>query len=122
MAQSGDTTTRTYPQQRRYRRFDLQYPVHLKFVSGDLVSELDAVSRNVSLGGMLLETARVIPQHSPVSFLMTVHGGRIVRPIELAGHGEVVRVERSGEAGFAIAVQCKNPITQIEPYLPAVAS
>lgn len=107
-----------YAQERKYRRFNLSYPVHVKFRSGTSVSELDAVSRNVSLGGMLLETASCIPERTPVSFVMTLQGGRIVRPIELAGEGQVVRVETGGApAGFAIAVQCKHPITQIEPYL-----
>lgn len=94
--------------------------MHVKFRSGNIVSELDAVSRNVSLGGVLLETQALIPQHSSVSFLMTVQGGRTVRPIELEGQGRVVRVEARGpENCFAIAVECRNPITQIEPFLPA---
>jgi hypothetical protein len=110
----------TYPQERRYRRFNLKYPVHVKFHSGNSISELDATSRNVSVGGMLLETDAAIPQHSPVTFLMIVQKERTSRPIELAGEGEVVRVENR-DAGFAIAVQCKQPISQIEPYLKAVA-
>jgi hypothetical protein len=114
---------KTYAQERKYRRFNLKYPVHVKVYSGNVVSELDTVTRNVSLGGMLLETAAVIPQHSPLSFVMTLRGGRIVRPIELAGQGKVVRVETlAAGAGFAVAVECNNPITQIEPYLPAAAS
>ena len=112
-----------YALERKFRRFNLRYPVRVKFHSGNPVSELDTVTRNVSLGGMLLETATAIPQHSPVSFVMTLRGGRIVRPIELAGQGKVVRVENLGAgAGFAVAVECKNPITQIEPYLPTASS
>jgi hypothetical protein len=109
---------KAYARERRYRRFNLNYPVHVKFRSGNSVSELDATSRNVSLGGMLLETASPIPERTPVSFVMTLGGGRIVRPIELTGDGHVVRVESSqAPSAYAIAVQCKNPITQIEPYL-----
>jgi hypothetical protein len=119
MAKPDETTPNARPQERKYRRFNLRYPVHVKFHSGSLVSELDAVSRNVSLGGMLLETAAVIPQHSPVSFLMTVQAGRMVHPIKLAGEGEVVRVENvAAGAGFAVAVECKHPIAQIESILP----
>jgi len=118
MPSPNEPTPKAYAQERKYRRFNLRYPVHVKFRSGNGISELDAVSRNVSLGGMLLETASRIPERSPVSFVMMLHGGRIVRPIELAGEGRVVRVESSGiPAGYAIAVQCKNPIIQIEPYL-----
>lgn len=116
MPDSNQSTA--YAQERKYRRFNLSYPVHVKFRSGNLVSELDAMSRNVSLGGMLLETASPIAEQTPVSFVMKLQGGRIMRPIELAGEGQVVRVESSGvAAGYAIAVQCKNPIVQIEPYL-----
>jgi hypothetical protein len=117
---SFNQITKTYPRERRYRRFNLKYPVHVKFHSGKLISELDAVSRNVSVGGMLLETATTIPEHSPVSFLMTVQRKPASRPIELTGEGEVVRVENR-DAGFAIALHCKKPIREIETYLAAVA-
>jgi hypothetical protein len=44
---------------------------------------------------------------------------RMFRPIQLAGEGEVVRVERTkSRKEFSIAVSLARPITQIEPYLP----
>jgi PilZ domain len=108
------------PQERRYRRFKVRYPVRLRFRSAEQISELNAVSRNVSIAGLLLETKAAIPEHSSVSFVMTLQGERFVRPVELIGEGAVVRLERSGaRAGFAIAVECKNPITQVELCLPA---
>ena len=111
-----------YSQQRRFRRFNLRYPVQVKFHAGSSVTELEAVSNNVSIGGLLLETARHIPPHSLVSFVMTVEGGPVVRPIQLAGEGEVVRVEPSrSAAGFAVAVECKRPVTQIKDGHPATA-
>lgn len=79
-----------YPRERKFRRFSLRYPVHVEFHSGNSVLELDAVSNNVSIGGMLLETASLIPPHSLVSFVMTVQGGPVLRPIQLKGEGEVV--------------------------------
>jgi hypothetical protein len=119
MIKPGDRTPKT-PEERKHRRFDLKYPVHVKFHSGNLVSELDAVSRNVSLQGLLLETTSRIPPRSPVSFILTVQGGITVRPIALEGKGKVVRVEPGASgSGFAIAVACKHPIAQIEHYLPA---
>jgi hypothetical protein len=42
-------------QERKYRRFTLQYPVHLKAYSSDLMVEFEAVSRNISICGLLLE-------------------------------------------------------------------
>jgi hypothetical protein len=108
--------------ERRYRRFKLRYPVHLLFRSGELISEADAVSRDVSIGGLLLDCPMPIPQHSLVSFVMSLHG-RTLRPVELTGEGRVVRVEQTGPAAeFAIAIECKKPITQIEAYLPIHSS
>jgi hypothetical protein len=107
-------------QERKYRRFPLRYPVHVSFPLGNSVSELQAVSQNVSIGGLLLETPSPIPQHCSVSFTMTVQGGPVARPIELVGEGRVVRIEPRGPgAGFAIAVECNRPISQMETYLVA---
>jgi len=121
MGNRGDMTDPPDREERKYPRFKLRYPVHGKFYSGKAVSEFDAVSRDVSICGLLLETASEIPRHSPVSFTMTIEGGRIVHPIRLAGEGEVVRAEPSGPgAWFAIALACKDPIAQIENYLPTL--
>jgi hypothetical protein len=110
------------PQERRFRRFSLRYPVHVTFHAANCVAEFDAVSNNVSIGGLLLETACHIPPHSLVSFVMTVQGGPVVRPIQLTGDGEVVRVEpRKSAAGFAVAVECKRPVTQVKNCHPAPA-
>lgn len=107
-------------QERKYRRFSLKYPVHVKFHSGKAVCEVDGLSRNVSIGGLLLETATLIPQHSAVSFVMTLQGGPLVRPIALASEAKVVRVEPAGaDTGFVIALKCKRPITGIASYLSA---
>ncbi len=118
MGNRGDIANVPDQKERKYRRFKLRYPVHGKFYSGGAVSEFDAVSRNVSIGGLLLETASDVPLHSPVTFTMTVQGGRVIRPVHLAGEGEVVRVEPSRPgAWFAIALECRQPIAQIENYL-----
>src|SRR5919108_3711825 len=106
--------------ERKHRRFPVNYPVHVKCHFEDSVSELQAVTKNVSVGGLLLETASPIPKHCPLSFVMTLHGGSITRPIQVLGEGEVVRVESHGPgAGFAIAVKCKH---QIQLNLPEFAS
>jgi c-di-GMP-binding flagellar brake protein YcgR len=110
-------------QERRYRRFSVRYPVNVKFDLGNSVSELRAISNNISLGGVLLEADSAIPPHSDVSFTMTVRGHHIIGPTQIVGEGEVVRVEpHSSGAGFAIAVACKRPIAELQGYLPASAS
>ena len=105
--------------ERKYRRFSLRYPVLVKFASQDSTEELQAVSENVSIGGMLLIAPSSIPQFSSVTFTLTVQDEHVIRPIQLVGEGRVVRVESSTEGkDFAIAVECVHPITELE-YLAA---
>ena len=108
------------PEQRKHRRFSVSYPVHVKFHLEDSVSELQAVTKDVSIGGLLLETRSPIPQRCPVDFIMTLHGGTVTRPIRVTGEGEVVRIEPHGlGAGFAIAIKCKH---ELQLNLPELAS
>jgi len=99
------------PEQRKHRRFAVSYPIQLKWRVDDSVSELQALTKNVSVSGLLLETASPVPQDCPIDFTMTVHGGSVIRPIPIVGEGKVVRVEphRPG-AGFAVAIKCKREI------------
>ena len=104
---------------RKYRRFNLEFPVTLKVQSGTPGAEIEAISKNVSVGGLLLRSAQPIPTHSQVTFILSVHGEHAVRPIHLVGEGEIVRVEDEGSGPtFTIAVKCKTPVAQLENYLP----
>jgi hypothetical protein len=106
--------------ERRHRRFDLQFPVFLNFSSGGAVRELAGLSSNVSIGGLLLKVDDPVPVRTEVSLKMDVHDPRLRRPVQLLGKGAVVRVERlKSGAGFAIAIECKRPITEIDDHLPA---
>jgi hypothetical protein len=79
--------------------------------------EVNAVSRNISLGGLLLEVSCPMPDRSPIEFTIIL-GGSIPRSILLSGAGVVVRVEPGNKADtFGIAVACSEPIRQIEEYL-----
>lgn len=123
MADPANPRRQPRPKERRYRRFSLRYPVSVKFDLGNSVSELRAVSRNISIGGVLLEADLALPQHCDVRFIMTVLEHHIIGPTQIIGEGEVVRVEPRGSgAGFAIAVKCKRPISELRAYLPATAS
>jgi PilZ domain len=96
---------------RKHPRFPLNYPVQLKF-SADGDTELEAMSNNISLGGILLQAAWPAPQNRDVEFVMTVP--RTPRPIRLKGAGRVVRIEQhSSGRGFGIAIECKRPIHRI---------
>lgn len=103
------------PQDRKYRRFTLQYPVCIKVQAPDTTIEFEGLSRNISICGVLLETSSAIPKSTHVSFVMTVPASDLGRPIQFVGEGKVVRVDRKGAEGmFAIAVECAQPITQFD--------
>jgi PilZ domain len=117
MSKLSDIGRAHRPQQRKHRRFELRYPVNVKFAQGNSVSEMRAVSNDISVGGLLLEAESRIPQHCDVSFTVMVKGHHVVGPTKIVGEGQVVRVEphRSG-AGFAIALRCERPISKLEDY------
>jgi len=109
-------------QKRKHTRFPLNYPVQLKFGGGADLQELEAISNNISLGGILLQAPMPVPQNCDVEFVMTVQKGKKGRPIRLRGAGRVVRLEQhSSGRGFGIAIECKSPIyrifSQIRPFL-----
>ncbi len=108
-------------ERRKHRRYELKYVAHLVVHSGDLVSHLDAVGRNASVGGLLLETRARIRELSRVSFVMTLESGSLARSVELTGDGIVVRTEALCNRRFLIAVECKRPITQFEEDFPPAA-
>lgn len=123
MGKVNDIARPSPPPERRYRRFKLQYPVRLKVHDSDLMVEFEAVSKDISICGLLLETYSMIPQHTPVSFIVTVEGCELGRPIQFVGEGKVVRVDPKKEREvFAIAVECARPIIQIDRYLEATGS
>jgi hypothetical protein len=107
-------------QERKFRRFDLEWLAHVKFPSGNAIAEVDAVTKNISHCGLLLESACLIPCRSRVEFTITVPGGSSSRPVKFTGVGAVVRIEPSEVAdGFGIAVSCGEPISLMEHHLNA---
>jgi len=110
--------TSAYTPARKHRRFDLQFPVFLSFATDGVARSLDAISKNVSVEGVLVEAGDQIPVRTQVSLTMNVVAPSSRRPVVLLGEGEVVRVKSMGPgSGFAIAVKCQQPITEIEEQL-----
>ena len=104
---------------RKYRRYSLEYPVRITLHSNGLNYEVETISKNISVGGLLVRSASPMTERAPVTFEISLHGEGGVRPIHLVGEGEVVRVELNGSAGvYSIALQCTLPITQLEQVLP----
>ena len=110
------------PQERKFQRFNLSYPVRVRFPSGSSMVEVEIVSRNISIGGLLLESTCMIPHGSSVEFTITLTGLPISRLIKLGGAGEVVRLEPgAAKDRFGIAIECAQPIHRIEDYLSAAS-
>jgi hypothetical protein len=107
---------------RKYRRFNLHFPVTLSLLGREKARELSGVTQNVSLGGLLVNLGDEAPLHSLVSLRMSVAGPKSRRPVLLQGEGQVVRVDSLGtEAGFAIAVECRRCIKEMRRHLPGAA-
>ena len=103
---------------RRFRRFNIEYPVIVQYQIGGTNAEVKAVTKNVSIGGILISSAIVIPLHTPIKFRICIRKDKAARCIHLAGEGKVVRVERAENEGeVAIAVECDVPITHLEENL-----
>ncbi len=106
-------------QGRSYRRFKLAFPVRLKYETESKVAEIETVSKNLSLGGLLVRSVRPVPKDTSVSFVLSVHGKHSVRPIHLTGEGQIVRLEDGEAAGtFVLAVKCDAPVAELEEFLP----
>ena len=101
---------------RAYRRFELQFPVRIKFGYADAPFEVEGVSKNVSIGGLLVRSTTSIPQHTPVSFIVSLHGTDAVRPVHVQGEGKVVRV-RETAGMYLLAIRCNEPVVHLESFL-----
>jgi hypothetical protein len=103
---------------RRFRRFNIEYPVLVQYQIGGTTADVEAVTKNVSIGGLLISSAIVIPLHTPVRFRICIRKDKRARCIHLAGEGKIVRVEPTENKGeVAIAVECDVPITHLEETL-----
>lgn len=112
-----DQTKRNYSWQgRAYRRFELQFPVRIRFQNGSVRQEVEGVSKNISVGGLLVRSTIPIPQHASVSFIISLHGSEAVRPVHVMGEGEVVRVLEHGGV-YLMAVKCNEPVVHLEDFL-----
>lgn len=108
--------------ERRYRRFDLQFPVLLSFAAEGTSRELEAVSKNVSIGGLLVRAGDEVPLQTQVNVILKVIAASSGRMVRLRAEGEVVRVEPQCQgAGFEIAVACNKPISEMEDCFSAAS-
>jgi hypothetical protein len=80
-------------------------------------TEIETVTKNVSVGGFLVRSIVDIPLRTQVTFNLTIHGNDAIRPVHLVGAGEVVRVENDTDGGVAFAVKSSSPISMLEEHL-----
>jgi hypothetical protein len=112
---STDDFLSPYPTARRHSRFELKFPVSLNFESQGVVRELQAVSENVSIKGLLLKVRDRVPPRTSVSLTMEVRGPWFHRPVRLVAKGVVVRSEPLRTAdGFALAIECQRPLVEMK--------
>ncbi len=98
-------------QRRTSPRFPLRYRAYVEYSLDGAESRLECVSKNISLGGVLLEAPALIPLNCALEFVIRAVGERMTRQIEFKGKGEVVRVQPDPPgSGFLIAVKCAEPI------------
>ena len=103
---------------RKYRRFDLQFPVSLLCSAGEVARRIEGTSKNVSLGGLLINTREQLPLGTRVGLTMELSGRNTQRTIRLSAEGEVVRVEATPvDADYAIAVKCTGLISELKKQL-----
>lgn len=118
----SETLPTSYPVKRKHRRFELQLPVSVSFPFGSSSRSIQGISKNVSVGGLLLNLGESVPLHALVNLMIQVPSPGSRRTFRLMSEGQVVRVEKAeADGSFQIAVECKRPITEIETNL-AVAS
>jgi hypothetical protein len=104
-----------YPRARRHSRFDLKFPVSLNFESQGVVREMQAVSENVSIKGLLLKVRDRVPPRTSVNLTMEVSGPWFQHPVRLVAKGVVVRSEALRTAdGFALAIKCQRPLVEMK--------
>jgi len=111
--QRSKNIAQLYAKQRKHRRFVLRLPVRVAFSREGVLKKIATITRNVSVGGLLLESADPVPLRTSITLKMDLRS-LSGRTISLAAEGRVVRVESSSpHATFAIAVECKRPISEM---------
>ena len=86
----------------------VRYPLHLLVSVRLAEKEINTQSENISLNGILLSSAFLIPEGSTVELAVAV--GRTPNPgIFLTGRGKVLRVQLKESGDFAVAIECEHP-------------
>lgn len=89
-------------------RRNIRYPLHLPVAVKLGREEMHTQSENISLNGILLSSAFLIPAGSTVELAVGV--AQVPSPgILLKARGKVLRVQPRASGNFAVAIECEGP-------------
>jgi PilZ domain len=89
-------------------RQNIRYPLHLPVAVKLGREEMHTQSENISLNGILLSSAFLIPAGSTVELAVGV--AQVPSPgILLKARGKVLRVQPRASGNFAVAIECEGP-------------
>ena len=89
-------------------RQNVRYPLHLPVAVKLGQEEMHTQSENISLNGILLSSAFLIPAGSTVELAVGV--AQVPSPgILLIARGKVLRVQPKASGNFAVAIECECP-------------
>jgi hypothetical protein len=92
----------------RPERRDIRYPLHLPVSLRLAHKELHTRSENISLGGILVFSAFLIPEGSPVEVAFGV--ASVPDPgTQSSARGRVLRVQPKATGDFAVAIAFEHP-------------
>jgi len=92
----------------RPERRDIRYPLHLPVSLRLAHKELHTRSQNISLGGILLSSAFLIPEGSTVEVTFGV-AHRPNAATHASARGKVLRVQPKAAGDFALAIAFEHP-------------
>jgi PilZ domain len=91
----------------RSERREIRYPLHLPVCVKLAHQEMHALSENISLGGILLSSALLIPEGSTVELAVGVAAPERPNTV-LSARGQVVRVQARAIRDFAVAIKLER--------------
>ena len=93
---------------RQPERQNIRYPLHLPVAVKLGQEEMHTQSENISLNGILLSSALLIPPGSTVELAVGV--AQVPSPgILLTARGKVLRAQPKASGNFAVAIACECP-------------
>jgi len=106
-------------EQRLGERVPLELPVHLEWQTARGLQRLDGTTRNISGNGIFVTIRRRIRNRAPISFRLDLPPEVTGAPVQLLGHGRVVRNTGSVEAPGIAAIIDEYEIRPVEKRVNA---